>query len=74
MLTALERFSEVRGRPVVELALAWLLANPLVSTVIAGATKPEQVVANTRSLEWKLSAEELIEIDSIVLDKGALRL
>lgn len=69
MVTALERFSEARGRPVVELALAWFLANPLVSTVIAGATKPEQVVANARCLDWKLSAEELIEIDSIVQDK-----
>ena len=74
MLAALERFSEARGRPVVELALAWLLANPLVSTVIAGATKPEQVSANACCLDWKLSAEELIEIDSIVQDKGALRL
>ena len=70
ILAGLERFAEKRGRPVLELALAWLLANPLVSTVIAGATKPEQVVANERSLDWKLSAEELKEIDEIVKNEG----
>ncbi len=70
ILAGLERFAEKRGRPVLELALAWLLANPSVSTVIAGATKPEQVVANERSLDWKLSVEELKEIDEIVKNEG----
>ncbi len=70
LLAGLERFSAERGRPVVELALAWLLANPLVSTVIAGASKPEQVVANERALSWKLTAEELKEIDGIVQIEG----
>ncbi len=70
ILAGLERFAEKRGRPVLELALAWLFANPSVSTVIAGATKPEQVVANERSLDWKLSTEELKEIDEIVKNKG----
>jgi len=70
ILAGLERFAEKRGRPVLELALAWLLANPSVSTVIAGATKPEQVVANERSLDWKLSTEELKEIDEIVKSEG----
>jgi aryl-alcohol dehydrogenase-like predicted oxidoreductase len=70
ILGGLERFAEKRGRPVLELALAWLLANPSVSTVIAGATKPEQVVANERSLDWKLSTDELKEIDEIVKNEG----
>ncbi len=70
ILAGLERFAEKHGRPVLELALAWLLANPSVSTVIAGATKPEQVVANQRSLDWKLSTEELKEIDHIVSTEG----
>ena len=70
ILVGLERFSEKRERPVLELALAWLLANPLVSTVIAGATKPQQVVANARALDWKLSAEDLKEIDEIIKNEG----
>ena len=39
-------FAETRGHTVLELAFAWLLAQPLVASVIAGATKPEQVRAN----------------------------
>jgi len=70
ILAGLKRFSEKRGRQVLELALGWLLANPLVSTVIVGATKPEQVVANERSVDWKLSAKELQEIDAIVQNEG----
>lgn len=70
ILHRLERFAAQRERQVGELAIAWLLANPTVSTVIAGATKPEQVVANARSLDWRLSPEELMEIDEITRDEG----
>ena len=48
-----------------ELAIAWLLANPTVSSVIAGATKPEQVVANAKAVGWELSDDDLKEIDKI---------
>ena len=65
ILERLEKFAGERGRPVGELAIAWLLANPTVSTVIPGATKPEQVVANVRPVDWKLMPEELKEIDQI---------
>ena len=70
IVAGLQKFVEKRDRTVAELALAWLLANPTVSTVISGATKPEQVVANERSLNWKLSIEELKEIDEIVTTEG----
>jgi aryl-alcohol dehydrogenase-like predicted oxidoreductase len=68
MLTKLEQFAESRGRRVGELAIAWLLANPRVSTVIAGATTPEQVTANAKSENWKLTPEDLKEIDAITRD------
>jgi len=70
ILKGLEAFSAKRNRPVAELALAWLLANPQVSTVIAGATRPEQVSANARALDWKLNAGELQEIDAITKGDG----
>lgn len=70
ILERLERFAAERRREVGELAIAWLLANPTVSTVIAGATNPEQVVANARSLDWRLGPEELKEIDEITRDEG----
>jgi aryl-alcohol dehydrogenase-like predicted oxidoreductase len=68
ILAKLEKFCQSRERPVHELALAWLLANPQVSTVIAGATKAEQVAANVKALDWKLTAEELKEVDAMTSD------
>ncbi len=62
----LERWASERGHTAGELALAWLLSRPEVSTVIAGATRPEQVEANAKAAEWKLSAEELQQIDELL--------
>ena len=61
----LTAFAEARGKTLVELAFSWLAAQPVVSSVIAGATRPEQVAANVKAAEWALSAEELAEIDKI---------
>ncbi|MGF7005276.1 aldo/keto reductase [Aminobacter sp. BE322] len=58
-------FSEARGRTILELAFSWLACQPIVSSVIAGATRPEQVVANAAAASWKLSTAELAEIDTI---------
>ena len=59
VLEALEAFAAERGRSMVELAIAWLLANPSVSSVIAGATRPEQVDANAKAADWGLGADEM---------------
>ena len=48
-----------------ELAFSWLLAQSPVTSVIAGATKPEQLEQNVKAGDWKLTAEELAEIDRI---------
>ena len=48
-----------------ELAFSWLAAQPVVSSVIAGATKPEQIAANVKAADWALTAEDLAEIDRI---------
>lgn len=61
----LAAFCEKHGKTLVELAFSWLAAQPVVSSVIAGATRPEQIAANVKAAEWKLSAEELAEIDQI---------
>ena len=66
--TAAERlddFAEARGHTLLELAFSWLLAQVPVSSVIAGATKPEQVAANVAAGGWVLTAEELAELDGI---------
>ncbi|KFC70905.1 Oxidoreductase [Bosea sp. LC85] len=61
----LSAFCEKHGKTMVELAFSWLAAQPVVSSVIAGATRPEQIEANVKAAGWKLNAEELAEIDAI---------
>ena len=66
-LEALERYAADRGHSVLDLALSWLASDPAVSSVIAGATKPEQIEANVAStLAWRLTAEEFAEVDAVL--------
>jgi aryl-alcohol dehydrogenase-like predicted oxidoreductase len=64
----LEAFATSHGHTLPELALSWLAGRPTVASIIAGATKPEQVSVNAMATSaWKLSPEELAEIDAITL-------
>jgi aryl-alcohol dehydrogenase-like predicted oxidoreductase len=65
----LTAWARERGREMVELAEAWLLAHPQVSSVISGATKVEHVQSNARAAGWALTADELAEVNA-VLDGG----
>ncbi len=65
VVEAVRRFAESAGRPMVEIALAWLATRPAVDVVIAGATSPEQVEQNVRALEWKMTADEAQEVERI---------
>jgi aryl-alcohol dehydrogenase-like predicted oxidoreductase len=67
IVAALSAFAAERGRTLLELAMSWLASRPHVSSIIAGATKPEQVVQNVAAVGWVLSAEDLAEIDRITL-------
>ncbi|HUO11801.1 MAG TPA: aldo/keto reductase [Caulobacteraceae bacterium] len=62
---ALESWAAERGHSMLELAFAWLLGHPVVSSVIAGATKPEQVAANAATAGWKLTADEVAEVTKL---------
>jgi aryl-alcohol dehydrogenase-like predicted oxidoreductase len=63
-LAALAQFAEARGHGIAELALAWLAAQPTVSSVIAGASSPAQVEANVRALAWRLTPSDLAALDA----------
>jgi aryl-alcohol dehydrogenase-like predicted oxidoreductase len=63
----LDAFVKARGHTLLELAFSWLAARPQVSSVIAGATRVEQIEQNVKAAEWKLTAEEMTEIDGITL-------
>jgi len=68
-LGRLQAFAGEHGHPMGELAIAWLIAKPVVSTVIAGARSPEQVTANAAGAAWDLTPEEVAEVDSISASK-----
>jgi len=65
-IEALAQWAGERGHTLLELAFAWLLARPMVASVIAGATKPEQVRANAAAASWQLTAGEVEEIDALI--------
>ncbi len=66
LIGRLEAFAQERGHTVGELAIAWLLSHPEVCSVIAGATRPEQVEANVAAGAWTLSPEEVQATEKIL--------
>jgi len=66
IVEALRSFTFAKGRSLLEASFSWLAAQPSVSSVIAGATKPEQVEQNVAAVNWELTPDELSEIQKIV--------
>jgi aryl-alcohol dehydrogenase-like predicted oxidoreductase len=65
VIERLGTFCAERGRTMLELGFGWLLAHPHVSSVIAGATSPEQLRQNASALGWELTADEIAAVDRI---------
>jgi len=61
----LQAFAQARGHTMLELAFSWLAARPQVASVIAGATRVEQVEQNVKAIAWNMTAAETTEIDKI---------
>src|SRR5258706_5605761 len=61
----LAAFAADAGHSLLELAIGWLASQPHVSSVIAGATKPEQVEQNARAGEWRLTPAELVKLNEL---------
>ncbi|MEK9659861.1 MAG: aldo/keto reductase [Chloroflexota bacterium] len=70
VLDGLTIFAKERGYTVLDLAFAWLLAHPAVSSVIAGAMNPEQVASNAAAARWVMTKEERAEVDAIAAWDG----
>ena len=62
----LQTFASERGHKVQGLAISWLLSHPWLSSVIAGATRPDQVTANIASADWKLTRDEIAQINDLL--------
>ncbi len=64
-LEKLDDFCAKRGRKMLELAFSWLACRPVVSSVIAGATSPEQLEQNVAAVGWKLGEDDMKELDAL---------
>ncbi len=64
-IEALEAYAAQRGLRPIDVAIGGLAAQPAVASVIAGATRPEQVVDNVRAGLWEPTAEDLVQLDEI---------
>jgi aryl-alcohol dehydrogenase-like predicted oxidoreductase len=61
----LAAFAESRGHTLLELAMSWLAQHKLVVSIITGATRPDQLDENVKAVGWKLTPDELAEVDKI---------
>ena len=64
-LEALEEFAQARGVTLLNVAIGGLLGQPAIASVIAGATKPEQVRANVEAAEWQPTPEDLAALNAL---------
>jgi len=71
IVEGLQKFAAERDKNLLDVAIGWLASQDVVSSVIAGATKPEQVEQNAAAAGLRLSPEELAEIDTITSGKGS---
>jgi aryl-alcohol dehydrogenase-like predicted oxidoreductase len=68
ILSALENYAADYKHSMLELAFAWLAAQPRIVSIIAGATTPEQVVENAKASSWKLTPAQAAEVTSIAAE------
>ena len=61
----LNKFAHKTGHSILELAFGWMASRPTTASIIAGATKPEQIDANVVAVNWVLSQSEIDEVNKI---------
>lgn len=66
LVSKLDAWAKERGHNVLELAFAWLLAEPVVSSVIAGASSPAQIASNAAAGDWAITPQERLEVNAIL--------
>ena len=66
IVRALTEFAEARGHTLLELAFGWLLAQPIVPSIIAGVSSPAQAASNAAAADWRLTPAEMQEIGRLL--------
>ena len=62
-----EEYGEQIGKSLLEISLAWVAKRKMVSSVLVGASSPEQMIQNINAISWEMSDEEMEKIDQIIL-------
>ena len=70
LVDKLTLYATGHGRTLLELAVSWLAGRPAAASVIAGAKTPEQVKANAKAADWKLTETDYAAIDAILAEKS----
>ncbi len=65
LLAQLEAFAQTHGHSILELAIAWLAAQRGVSSVLVGASRPEQIAQNAAAADWRLTPDELTQVGEL---------
>jgi len=73
LVEALDGFARELGHSIVELAIAWLTAQPSVATVLVGVGNDAQLLECARGAEWRLSENEVRRVDEIIDGQGLTR-
>jgi aryl-alcohol dehydrogenase-like predicted oxidoreductase len=71
LVDRLTRYAADHGKTLLDLAMSWLVAHPGVASVIAGATKPEQVRANVEAAQWRLTPQQVEEVAALAAADAA---
>ena len=66
----LTAFAEARDHTILELAVSWLVAQPIVASVLTGVTKAAQVEDNAAAADWAMTPEEVAQVAAIVAAEG----
>ena len=66
LLERLDGYARDHGHDLLTLAISWLAAQPSIASIISGASRPEQMAVNATAARWKLTAENLEEIDAVL--------
>ncbi|MDH3699991.1 MAG: aldo/keto reductase [Alphaproteobacteria bacterium] len=66
LLERLDTYARDHGYDLLTLAISWLAAQPSIGSIISGASRPEQVASNAAAARWKLTAQNLAEVDAIL--------
>lgn len=70
LVEELIRWCAARGHTLLDLAISWHTSHPLVASVIAGATRPEQVASNVDAAGWQLTDEDRAQVDAMLAGAG----